>query len=321
MKRSLKIWLIAALVLVAIGMIVFLAAFAVLDFDFGRLDTMNYETNIYEVEENFDKISVNVKTEDVLFKLSEDGKCKVECYEREKVKHDVTVDGKELKIKTDDTRKWWDHISLFSFKSSKITVYLPNEEYLSLNVKAHTGKIDVSKDFTFGDLDISVNTSDVTVRASVTDGARIKSDTGKVTLEDISLGSADISCDTGNINIKNVKVSEKLAAEVNTGKIKLSDVICKDLDAQSDTGDIDLERVIAEGKFNISADTGDVKFDKCDAAEIYVETDTGDVRGTLNSDKIFFTKTDTGKIDVPKTTSGGRCEIETDTGDIKITVN
>lgn len=321
MKRSSKIWLITALVLIAVGMTVCLAAFAVLDFDFGRLDTMNYETNIYEVEKNFDKISVNVKTEDVLFKPSEDGKCNVECYEREKVKHAVTVENGELKIKTDDTRKWWDHISLFSFKSSKITVYLPSEEYLSLSVKASTGKLDVAKGFTFEKLDISVNTSDVTVRASVTGWASIKTDTGKVTLEDLSLGSADVSCNTGNISIKNASVSGKLNAKVNTGKIKLSDVICKDLDAQSNTGDIDLERVIAEGNFNISADTGDVKFDKCDAAEIYVKTDTGDIRGTLNSDKIFFTKTDTGKIDVPKTTSGGRCEIETDTGDIKITVN
>ncbi len=321
MKRSSKIWLITAIALVAVGIIVCLTAFAMLDFDFRRLDTMNYETNIYEVDEDFDKISVNVKTAAVLFKLSEDGKCKVECYEQEKVKHTVTVDNGELKIKIDDIRKWWKHISLFSFKSPKITVYLPKEEYLSLNVKASTGKVDVTGDFTFAKLDISVDTSDVAVGASVTGEASIKSDTGKVTLEDLSLGSADISCNTGNISIKNASVSGKFSAKVNTGKIKLSDVNCKDLVTQSDTGDTILERVIADGKFNISADTGDIKFDKCDAAEIYVKTDTGDVTGSLNSDKIFFAKTDTGKISVPKTTSGGRCEIETKTGDIKINVN
>ena len=40
----------------------------------------------------------------------------------------------------------------------------------------------------------------------------------------------------------------------------------------------------------------------------------------LFSDKIFFASTDTGSVNVPKTTTGGRCEITTDTGDIDIVV-
>jgi len=63
-----------------------------------------------------------------------------------------------------------------------------------------------------------------------------------------------------------------------------------------------------------------VEFTACDAGEIVIETDTGDVEGTLLSDKIFITETDTGRIDVPKTTTGGRCQITTDTGDIKIKI-
>jgi len=63
-----------------------------------------------------------------------------------------------------------------------------------------------------------------------------------------------------------------------------------------------------------------VVFEGCDAGEIYVDTDTGDVSGTLLSDKVFIVKTDTGKIDVPNSISGGRCEIETDTGDVKISI-
>ena len=50
------------------------------------------------------------------------------------------------------------------------------------------------------------------------------------------------------------------------------------------------------------------------------DTDTGDVKGSLLSEKIFIPTTDTGDVDVPKTVTGGRCEITTDTGDIKITV-
>jgi hypothetical protein len=58
--------------------------------------------------------------------------------------------------------------------------------------------------------------------------------------------------------------------------------------------------------------------DLCD--EIYLKTDTGDVSGFLLSDKIFIAESDTGRISVPKTFTGGKCEVKTDTGNIKITV-
>ena len=61
-------------------------------------------------------------------------------------------------------------------------------------------------------------------------------------------------------------------------------------------------------------------FDGSDAEAVYVTTDTGDVKGTFLTDKVYITKTDTGSVDVPGSTSGGRCEITTDTGDIKLSV-
>ena len=51
-----------------------------------------------------------------------------------------------------------------------------------------------------------------------------------------------------------------------------------------------------------------------------IETDTGDVDGTLLSDKLFLTETSTGDIRVPNTADGGICDIKTDTGDIKIAI-
>ena len=52
-----------------------------------------------------------------------------------------------------------------------------------------------------------------------------------------------------------------------------------------------------------------------------MKTDTGDVTGSLLSDKIFFAESDVGSVDVPKTTTGGVCEIRTDTGKIAITID
>ena len=45
-----------------------------------------------------------------------------------------------------------------------------------------------------------------------------------------------------------------------------------------------------------------------------------DFFGSLLTDKVFITDTDTGSVDVPKTPAGGRCEIKTGTGDIKMEI-
>ena len=66
--------------------------------------------------------------------------------------------------------------------------------------------------------------------------------------------------------------------------------------------------------------TGDITFDGCDGAEIFAESTTGDICGTLLTEKVFIASTSTGSIDVPKTVSGGRCELTTSTGDIEINI-
>ena len=82
-----------------------------------------------------------------------------------------------------------------------------------------------------------------------------------------------------------------------------------------------MENVIAEQMITIERSTGDVIFDKCDAFELLIKTDTGNVTGSLLTDKIFIANSDTGHINVPETTTGGKCKITTDTGDIAFTVS
>jgi DUF4097 and DUF4098 domain-containing protein YvlB len=97
-------------------------------------------------------------------------------------------------------------------------------------------------------------------------------------------------------------------------------VECRNLKSDGATGDLSLDNVIAAEVFRIERSTGDVDFEGCDAAEITVTTDTGHIRGSLLSDKVFIAETDTGRVDVPHTTTGGKCQLTTDTGNIKISI-
>ena len=134
MKKATKKWLLAAGVAVLLGMIIFGGAMAMAKWDFTKLSAGGYETNIHHITEAFNGISVTTKISDITFAPSDDGMCTVVCYDREKVTHAVEVQDGTLVIRVVDSRKWYEHIGIH-FGTSKITVYLPQEEYGALTVR------------------------------------------------------------------------------------------------------------------------------------------------------------------------------------------
>lgn len=314
-----KIWLIISAVLVIFGLIVFVGVMAVYDFDFAKLSTEKYTTNTYEVSGDFNKIAIDVDTTDVEFAVSKEGQCKIVCTETEKVKHSAGVQNGSLLINIVDTRKWYDYIGIFN-GDYKMTVYLPQENYESIIIDTHTGDISIPDTITLYNLKIDGDTSDVECFAPVSNCMEIELSTGNITAENFTTGEIDFSTSTGDINIIGVAVGGNIDIETDTGAVKLINVSCKDFSSESDTGDIRLKNTVATGKLLIETDTGDVNFENSDAKELLVKTDTGDVRGNLLTEKIFITETSTGNVNVPKSTTGGKCEIVTSTGDISIVV-
>ncbi len=314
-----KIVFIIAGILIILGIVLFAVVLASNGWELAKLNTAKYQSNSYVIEEDFQNISVNTDTADVLFVLSADEMCRVECYERENTAHRVSAQDGTLEISLEDTRKWYEYISFFSFGMPKITVYLPQTEYAVLNIRTSTGDVDISKDFQLDSVDISVSTGIVKCCASAAGRIKIKTSTGDILTQNISAGALDLSVSTGKVQADSVACQGDVSVRVSTGKATLRDVQCKNLRSTGSTGDLHLQSVIAAEQFSIERSTGDVKLDGCDAAEIEIETETGDVTGSLLSAKIFLTQTDTGRVDVPRSTTGGRCEIETDTGNIKIT--
>lgn len=320
MKTRTKVWLIIAASLVLTGCILFAGVMTALKWNFMELATVKYETNIYEISEAFDGISMNTDTADIIFALSDDGKCKVECREEENAKHSVAVKDGTLVVELIDDRSVYDYIGL-NFGSPKITIYLPRAEYTSLLIQDDVGDIEIPKEFTFKHVDISLSTGDVDFYASASEMIKIKTGTGDICVENISAGSLELSAGTGEVTALGVSCAGDVTVSVSIGKACLTDIACKSVISSGNTGDISLDNVIAAEKLSIERSTGDVKFKGSDAAELFVKTDTGDVTGSLLTDKIFNTQTNTGDVDVPDTAAGGRCEIRTNTGDIEIKIN
>ncbi len=319
MNNRAKAWLVFGVLLIVIGLILFAAAMAKHDWDFTKLSTVKYETNTYEINQDFNDISIKTDTADIYFAASQDGVCRVVCYEEENSKHSAVAGGGTLAIDVVNERKWYENVGI-SVGSPKITVYLPKAGYNTLLIKESTGDIEIPKIFEFNSVNITTSTGDVNCLSSVLETAKIKSDTGNVCVQNLSSGALDILTSTGGITVSDVTCGGDIKIGVSTGRVNMTDVECQNLISDGSTGDIYLNSVVAKDRFYIERSTGDVRFDTSDANEILIETDTGDVSGSLLTQKIFITQTDTGNVDVPHSLGGGKCEITTDTGDISLDV-
>ena len=321
MSKSAKKWLIAAASLVMIGAIMFAAAMTVCHWDFSSLSTDHFETNTYEISEEFGNIKLDTETADILFAASSDNTCRVVCYEEGNMKHSVSVQDGTLTVSVVDDREWYEHIGI-NLHSPKVTVYLPKTEYASLVIKGSTGDVEIADEIKFDSAQISLSTGDIRVNNISAGTLDLSASTGDIVISDVScIGDMKASVTTGDIVISDVSCIGDMKANVTTGDVKMMNVTCRNLLSTGSTGDISLDNVIAAEKFSIERSTGDVKFNSSDAAEIYVKTSTGDVTGALLTEKVFITETSTGSVNVPKTITGGKCEIVTSTGDIKIEIS
>ena len=278
--KKVMIWLGAGLI--TLGVALFLAVSIFLNFDYTRLQSMKYTTNSYEITQQFHSVDLDTITADIKFLPSEDGKCRVICFEREKVSHDVSVKDGTLVISAVDNRNWLDHLSIINLETPTVTVYLPEDQYQALKVKNTTGDVKVC---------------------------------GK-----IELGTLSVETTTGDVCAEGMICKGDLLVHVTTGDTYFENITCKNLNVNGSTGKTALKNVIAFGDFRIHRTTGDIKLDQCDANNLYIDATTGSVKGTLLTPKVIFAKSTTGDVDVPKYTTGGRCEIDTTTGDICINI-
>ena len=316
--KKMKIVMIVSALVVVLGLALTLLGLLIMRFDWKRLEFSNYQSKTYEFVEDFNSIVIDIDTADVDFRLSQDGVCRVSCFEDEQRSHTVTVQDGTLQIGVTAT-KWYHHIGLFNFNEPTITVSLPKAAYDALQINTDTGDVTLPSELSFTNATVKCDTGDVSWQSAVAETLTVTTDTGDIKIAGVSPKKLSVKDHTGDISVSDGKI-EALEVSTHTGEVELSLIECGALTLESDTGDVELKSLIATGAISITTDTGEVDLDGCDAATISIRTNTGDVWGLLLSEKVFVTKTDTGDVDVPRGTSGGACEVTTDTGDIELSI-
>ncbi len=305
---------------VVLGGLICLGAMASADFDFTALGTVQTSDTVLTVEEPFDHVIVTSGTSDIRILPAEDGAAKVVSRTMERMPVTAEVQSGTLRITERDERRWYEHIGIF-FGETYIEVYLPEEDYGTIALQTDTGDVSVPSGSAVVQLNIQTDTGDVTVGAlAASEKVVITTDTGDILLEGVTVPQMSHETGTGDITVKDGTVSRSLRLEGDTGRIAVSGVSCGSLYAEGDTGDIRLENTLVSGKLELENNTGDVIIAASDADSVTIETDTGGVKAEFLTPKMVFAKSDTGRVKVPSTRSGGMCEIKSNTGNIDVTI-
>lgn len=275
------------------------------------------------------------------FKLlpSENGTCRVECMESEKICYSVTTENNVLHIECADRR------TLFSrYKFSKaqrhatVRVYLPQGTYKSLEVETTSGDIAIPAGYAFDTASLQSTSGDIACCAEC--GAlSAQAASGDITLKDTSCGTLALGTASGAVTLLNIKnesggsietASGKAqitnykgdALEIGTasGKVSLENAECAALHINTASGGVDLTHTVSADVMEIGTASGSIHFENCDAASLSLDSMSGSVVGTLNTGKAFRAQSRSGKVDVPFDTGEGTCKVSTLSGSIRIKI-
>lgn len=318
MSKAKKVFIILAVVFIIIGLAMTGIAMAAAGFDFKNINTVSYETKIYDIKESFEVLIVDDTNCDIRMLASESDVCKVTVCDTAGMEHQVEAYDGALHVTSNDNRKWYEHIGIFSSEDCEVVIELPEAEYRSALLKTMSGDIDVSDGISFEDAILISTSGDVLFNGVVKNELTARSTSGEVVVENIETTYVNVESTSGDVKLSGISGFSVIAAST-SGDVQLSDVNVKGLVTSSTSGDIDMDVVNVENKAEIEAVSGDIEFDAFDAGTIEMKTASGDVKGEIITPKNIITDTSSGDVTVPVSDStAGDCVIETVSGDIKI---
>ncbi len=320
--KTKKAPVIIAVILIAVGLIISFTAATFSDFQMDDLDSLTYTTNKYDKLDKFDSIKIDSNSFNIhVIATTEVSRPEVICEESEELYNEVTVNNSTLYIDQIDERDAFSHIMNVQFRELKIDIYLPiYSEYKIISANSSSGNIAVTSNLTFDEADIKTASGSVTCDAYVKNNVNIDTTSGNIYMTDTKSMNIDTSTTSGEILLYSVQAYERLDAQCTSGDITITDSAASFSNLSTTSGDIDLTDYTLKNDIRIECTSGDISLNDCDAENLEIGTTSGDVTGTLLSEKIYYTSTNSGDVDIPLSGNGGLCKIVTTSGDISISV-
>ena len=300
--------IIAGLICLLIGVVIFFVGFALADFDITKIST---ESKIQM--KNFDSVNdvkeIIVEEKNLLFEIrkSTDDSVHFTYYENDKEYYDINQsDDGVLSIVKKDTRKWYDYIFNINFQTNEPVIYIPKNYSGDLSVEDSNSSIDIS-DVTA--MNVSLTTSN-----------------GKIVADKVmTSGKFDVSTSNGSIIISKMKASGDFISRTSNGKIDLEDVEAANFDLKTSNANVILNSIISQNDIALVTSNGQIDLENIDFSNGFkCRSSNGSISGEIKgnvSDYSIKSKTSNGNNNLPENSSGGDKSIDIETSNSSIEVN
>ena len=279
----------------------------------------NYRSIAHDRNKNFNDVIIHVDHADVVIARAEDDRCKVLVCENKEAPNVVTRTSEALSVVTKDDRGLVKRI-FSSKKADKITILLPQSSYRSLYVNIKSGSLAVSGGLSFENLEAAIMSGNLNLNAEVTNAANVDIMKGNLQTYKTTIGELTSAISSGEIILDTTRVAGNIETSIARGNLIAREVVCGSISSDVANGKNDLTGLVAEESMSLSIATGKIILDGCDAKEIHADVAVGDISGSLLSDKIFTAKAGVGKVNVPTTADGGRCNAKVSVGSIDLKI-
>ena len=232
------------------------------------------KTKTFIIDEAFNKISIDVETEDIDIYYS-NNENKMVFNENNEVSLEVKVVNDTLIICIADERKFYDQ--MFDFTIYKLDLFLSKDIIENIDIKCSTGDINIHDGLNVNNLKINNSTGDIEASNCDLGCLDINTSTGNIDLKNVGCQKLDIEITTGNTKLTNVLVEEDLNINGSTGNVYLNDFDAKNIYIKLSTGNVK-GTILTNKFFIVSSSTGDVVVPETrDGGKCKISTSTGNI--------------------------------------------
>lgn len=302
--------LIAAGILVVLGLFTAIVSFFMVGGDFSRLGSNSgYTEKSYVTEAAAIKeLVLNTSNTQVRVISSPDNKIHLHYYERDKEKYTITDSDGRLEIDLNKDMHWYDHIGFdFNFMGNlTFQIAVPNSMACDFALSTSNNEISISNLSENGNLKLNTSNGGIVLDHLSTTGS-LESDTSNssISLSSVKVdGSIVTTTSNGGISFEGATASGVTARSSN-GRLRLTDVASqKDIYAETSNNGIEISGLSAETAITLRSSNGNI---------------TGAIADPMSEFSIR-SQTSNGNNSLPGNLSGGKKNLDVSTSNGSIDV-
>jgi len=301
--------LLAAAILILLGVVLIITALAMADFDLQSLSVSGFEEKSYYTSAKLTEIEIDIKNVPVRVEPSSDKSFHLTYFESDRVSYTINeTDNGKLRVTSTDKTKWYDHyfnIANVDFFYNVFTITVPESYEGEIRIKTNNGSIDISG---LKLKELRLTTSNGAIKAeklTVDGGIKLDTSNSKISVSDVT-AVGDIVCETSN------------------SPVSIEDVKAENISVKTSNGAVNASGITANKELNLKTANGKISFGRVKVGSALIcKTSNSSVEGELDgkiTDYTISAETSNGSSNLPSQMRGGNkiLDIKTSNGNISV---